>query len=500
MATPTNSVNSEILFKKLLIPLVLSLILGVFILYGGEAYQSSGLAALKNIVTISGYVLGIAEFWVLAVLVQRIVQYVLLEKFIAAALDTQVPRLLIQLSSAIIYLLAIAAIVGVIFKQDLTFIIAASGAVSVVVGLSLKNLILDLFAGLAMNLDQTIKIGDCIRLHDGGRSIEGEVQEISWRTTRILDSNGNIVVIPNSRVSSCTITNFSVPQPFFEDVVTVVLGIEVPVERAKRILQSAAIETSPHFSVSNAPKPSVSIKNITLQGVEYAVVIYPTFKTRFRGHHLVQQQILQHLHCAGLSSAIQKPVTVSAQWDFVKPTINHLVMLLGTTELFQDLAEPELQLLATSASLRQLPTQVQVIQGGEIATAMFLVIEGILSAKNWRKKVGKNLSDEPKVLLSPGYLIGGNAMLAGDTYNFTIYTESEVLLCEIDQTVIEKLLTQQPESGRWLSRRVAIQLSQQIANGESSRYQSISSDNKIEDLAQEVFKNLQRSFAHLKLT
>ena len=91
-------------------------------------------------------------------------------------------------------------------------------------------------------------------------------------------------------------------------------------------------------------------------------------------------------------------------------------------------------------------------------------------------------------------------MLAGDTYNFTIYTESEVLLCEIDQTVIEKLLTQQPESGRWLSRRVAIQLSHQIASGESSRYQSISADNKVEDLAQEVFKNLQRSFAHLKLT
>lgn len=247
------------------------------------------------------------------------------------------------------------------------------------------------------------------------------------------------------------------------------------------------------------------MKSKKLVGVppEYliVVVIYPTFKTRYQGCHLVQQQILQHLHCAGLSPAVQKQVTVSAQWGSIKPTVTHLAMLLGTTELFQDLAEPELQLLATSASLRQLPAQFQLIQGGEIATAMFLVIEGILSAKNWRKPVGKILSAEPVAFLSPGYLIGGDAVLAGDTYNFTIHTESEVLLCKIDQTVIEKLLIQQPESGRWLSRRVATQLSRQIANGESSRYQQLSAENSsVEDLALEVFKNLQRSFAHLNLT
>lgn len=85
-------------------------------------------------------------------------------------------------------------------------------------------------------------------------------------------------------------------------------------------------------------------------------------------------------------------------------------------------------------------------------------------------------------------------------YNFTIHTESEVLLCEIAQMVTEKLLIQQPKSGRWLSQRVAIQLNRQIAKGENSRYQQISTDNSsVKDLAQEVFKNLQWSFAHLNL-
>lgn len=497
----SSSANSENPLKKLLIPLALSLILGALILYGGEAYQAIGLEALQNTITILGYVLGIAEFLVLAVLVQRIVQHILLEKLVATALGTPVPRLLTQLSAAIIYLSALAVIISVVFKKDLTFVVAASGAVGVVVGFSLRKLIFDLFAGLTMNLDQTIKIGDCIQLHKAGdQIIEGEVQEISWRTTRIL-SKGNVIIIPNSQVSSWTITNFSVPQQFIEAAIIVILDTEVPAEQAKRILRSAAMAASPNFSITNAPKPSVSINAITLHGIEYKVVIYPTFKTRSKGCNLVQQQILHHLHYAGLSPAVPKQVTVSAVLcNLVKPNVTHLAMLLGKTELFQDLAEPELQLLAVSATLRQLPTHVQVTQGGEVATSMFLVIEGILSAQNWRKTVGKKLPIKSETLLSPGYLIGSNAMLAGESYDFTIHTESEVLLCEIDQSVIDKLLTQQPASGRWLSQRVAIQLSRQLAIGESSHYQQISTDNSVEGLALEVFKNLQRSFAHLKLT
>jgi len=502
MNTPNPAPDNP--FKQLLVPLALSLILGMFILYGGEAYQTIGLEALKNTITISSYVLGIAEFWILAVLVQRVVHYIVLEKFVAKAFGIQIPRLLTQLSAAIIYLSAIAAIIGVVFKKDLTFVVAASGALSVVVGLALKNLILDLFSGLAMNLDQVIKIGDCIQLHKAGdQVIEGEVREISWRTTRIFDNTGNTIIIPNSQVSSWTITNFSAPQPFFETVVTIILDTEIPVERAKHILHSAAIEISPNFSVPDAPSPMVGIRNITLQGIEYAVLIYPTFKTRARARNLVQQRILHHLHYAGLAPATQKQGIMKVQAEhanFIKPSIPHLAVLLGSTELFQDLAESELQLLATSAHLQQFPIHTRIVQGGEVATSMFLIIEGILSAQSWRKKIGKKFLTEKGILLSPGYLIGGYAMLAGESYDATLLSESDILLCEIDHMAIEKLFTQKPNSARQLSQRIAIQLNAQIASGEISRYQKASGDHSIENLTTDIFKNLQRSFAHLKLS
>ncbi len=496
MKTPLPD-TSEPVLRKLLVPFVLSVLLGGFIFYGSEAYQIMGLAALENTIVIFGYALGIAEFLVLAVLVQRIVQLIFLDRLIARALGAPTPRLLSQMSSAIIYTLAVAAIVGVVFKKDLTVVLATFGGASIVIGLALQRMIQDLFAGLTINLDRSINIGDFISLSKSD-NVEGEVKEISWRTTQILNTKGNIVIVPNNLLSSNVITNFSAPALFFEIDVAVTLDIEIPVEKALRILHTAAIEASPQFSPPDAPPPKVSVQAITLQGVEYSVKVFPTFKTRTHSRDYVQRQILRHLNFAGLTPAREK----SEQHDF-QPNLNthitseHYAKLLGATKLFQDLAEPELQRLADLALIRQLPADTVVIQGGEIADFMFLVIEGLLVAEEWRKKVGKKFPTADTVL-GPGSLVNSTAMLAGGSCDATIRTKSEVLLCEINYAVIEKLLLQKPESGHYLSRRVAEQLSRDIAAGRQSYYQQ-NSGNDLDELTGMVFKNLRRSFAHLKL-
>lgn len=483
------STSSEHPVRKLLVPLILSVLLGVVILYGGEAYQVMGLAALANVITILGYALGILEFFILAILLQRIMQHIVLDRLVAVALGAPTPRLLTQLSAVIIYGLAIAAIVGVVFKKDLTVILTAFGGASLVIGLALQGLIHDLFAGLTINLDRSIKMGDFIYLNKSGDyTVEGEVKEVSWRTMRLLDTNNNIIIIPNSQVATSVITNFSAPERYFEVSITITLDVEVPVERALRLLQSAAIEASPNFAPPEAPAPTVSVRAISLQGVEYAIFIFPTFKTRARSRNLVQQQILRHLNFAGLSPArFKQENRGSPEWNYSRASNEHLASLLGATYLFQDLAMPELLLLSNAALIRQLSINALLVQGGEIATSMFLVIEGLLIAEEWRKKLGHSSKQEN--LLGPGQLISSSAMLAGGSYDATIRAKTMALVCEIDYQTMEKLLIQKPEVGSLLSQRVAEQLSRALGNNQ----------NTIIDFYNQVFKNLRRSFSHLKL-
>lgn len=493
--------HSDSLLKQLIVPLIISIILGCFIFYGGDAYKIIGLEAVENVVTIFGYILGIAEFLILAVLLQRIVQYVILDRLVAAALGAPAPRLLSQLANVIVYTLAISAIIGVVFKKDLTVILTAFGGAGLVIGLALQKMISDLFSGLTINLDRSIKLGDYIYLTKlGEHAIEGEVKEISWRTLRLVDTNNNTFLIPNSQVSSSTIINFSAPTEFFKIKIIITLDVAIPVERAFRILRTAAVEASPQFSPPNAPPPKVVVKAITLQGVEYSVEVFPTFKTRSLCQALIQQQVLRHLHCAGLSPARAKEDDYSfiEQQDFHAPTRLHIAELLKRVGLFKDLTDSELQLLADAVLMRELPHNALVAPGGEIATSMFLVVEGLVTTEEWRKKVGKKTTDSA-IVLGPGSLINATEMFAGNSCDNVIRTKGDALLCEINFASIEKLLQQNPAIGRYLSQRVAEQLNREIAAGKHSYYQQ-NDIIGLEKLDAMVFKNLRRSYSHLRLT
>ena len=142
--------------SKLLLPALAFAAIAAVLNLGGGAYQTIGLQALDTTRNILGRALGIAEILFLAMFMQRVVQYLLLDGLLASALGTPVPRLLSQLSALIIYLLAIAAVAGIVFQQDLTVLWAASGVLGFVFGIALRDMILDIFTGLAINLDRPV--------------------------------------------------------------------------------------------------------------------------------------------------------------------------------------------------------------------------------------------------------------------------------------------------------------------------------------------------------
>lgn len=485
--------------RKLLLPLLLSVVLGCVIFYSNDAYQLMGLAALQHTIVVFGYALGIAEFLTLALLLQRVVQLIILDRIIARALGAPVPRLLSQMSSVIIYAIALAAIIGVVFKKDLTVVAATFGGASIVVGLALQGMIRDLFAGLTINLDRSINIGDFVCINKS-QNIEGEVRQISWRTTQIVDSKGNLIIVPNNQMSSTVITNYSAPAPYFEVEIIVTLDVAIPVDRALPILQTAATEAMPLFSPANAPPPAVRVRAITLQGVEYQIIFFPTFKTRTRSRNFVHQHVLRHLHYAGLLPAREKcdqyepPAEIAAGRDAADTL---MAQLLGATPLFQDLTPAELQWLADASRRRHVPVAAVVSHGGELVDFMFLVMEGLLVAEPWRKRVGAQ-SAPAAIVLGPGSLVNGTELLVGGTGSATIRAKTPAVLCEIRYPVIEQFFVRQPKAGRYLSRRIAEQLSDDLAQGRPGPFQ-LDNAADLDELSALVFKNLRRTFAHLQL-
>ncbi|CAK0764837.1 Small-conductance mechanosensitive channel [uncultured Gammaproteobacteria bacterium] len=488
--------------RKLLLPLIASLAIASALYSGGSAYQTVGIQAFDTTRQILAYALGIAEILFLAVFVRRVVQFLLLDGLLASALGTPVPRLLSQLSGLIIYLLAIAAVIGIVFQQDLTVLWAASGVIGFVFGIALRDMILDIFTGLAINLDRPVKIGDNVLLQRAGEQVvEGKVLEISWRTTRIENLFGNIIIVPNSKLASSTITNYSSPKSFFGVPIVITLDAEIPPDRAIRVLQAAATEGVAGFTLPDAPAPAVLVKDIGAVGVEYVIVFCPTLETRFRGRSSVLFHALIHLAKAGIRPAWPKLERTQADRtttsDGSGPEPHHLALLLGATELFRDLNEAELNLLSEGAQVRPLSLGAILTQGGEGATAITLVIEGLFVQEGRRAGPGGATAATPQQpgLVGPGALVGGEALLTGDAHACTLRAKTAALVAELDLALIRRLLAQRPPLAEILSRRLASIIHRQTRAAGSGRRLLLGET----ELAADIQASLRRTFADLRL-
>ena len=90
---------------------------------------------------------------------------------------------------------------------NLNALLAFSGAGGILVGFAGKDLFTNIFGGLVIYLDKPFVVGDWIASPD--KDIEGDVEAIGWRQTRILTFEKFPIYVPNSIFGTIVIQNKS---------------------------------------------------------------------------------------------------------------------------------------------------------------------------------------------------------------------------------------------------------------------------------------------------
>ncbi|MCF6234768.1 MAG: mechanosensitive ion channel family protein [Gammaproteobacteria bacterium] len=84
-------------------------------------------------------------------------------------------------------------------------LLAFGGVGGIAIGFAAKDLLANFFGGVMIYLDRPFTVGDWIRSPD--REIEGTVEEIGWRLTRIRTFDKRPLYIPNSVFSTVSVEN-----------------------------------------------------------------------------------------------------------------------------------------------------------------------------------------------------------------------------------------------------------------------------------------------------
>jgi MscS family membrane protein len=84
-------------------------------------------------------------------------------------------------------------------------LLALGGVGGIAVGFAAKDILANFFGGLTIYLDRPFSVGEWIRSPD--KSIEGTVEYISWRHTRVRAFNKNPIYVPNAVFTSIVVEN-----------------------------------------------------------------------------------------------------------------------------------------------------------------------------------------------------------------------------------------------------------------------------------------------------
>ncbi len=373
-------------------------------------------------------------------LINSFARYIVWDKVIGGLLRAPVPGLLVQLSGILVYSLSLVGIVGVVFQRSVSGLLAASGAVGIILAMALRSLILDAFSGIAINIDQPFSIGEFIQVHARGVDrIRGRVRQIDWRATSIETPEGNVVIVPNSELGAAVITNFSRPSAASEQELVLTFDCAIPSERVLRVLNASLVGAVGAGGPLAEPPPKVRLSGVDERGARYKLVYWCDAARTGPGKvkHIVLQHALDHLRVAGVAVAASRVDTAALDYGY----LGYRTALLSRVALFAGLSSADVELLATQMTAREFKPGERIVRRGDPGGSLFVLVEGLLDVY---VEGGKG-EDVRRSQMAPGAFFGEISLLTGEPRTATVVASTETLVYEITKEHMSRALDLRPE-------------------------------------------------------
>ncbi len=359
------------------------------------------------------------------------------------------PRLLTDLVGAAIWIAAVLIGAQNVLALPLMGILTTSGVVVAVLGISLRDLLSSLFAGIALTVERPYRLGDWLEVAPGS---VGQVTEVGWLTTRLLTLDRLVLVVPNAQLATRSFTNYrQFGDEAWRDQIAVTLDYEVSPVRAQRILL-AAMASVAATNAAGRP-PDTRIAACGEHGVTWQLRWWlADFARRADVRHAVHSAVLRHLYQSGLSLAPVRPDPELAGMPTQAPArASPVEKVLGRSDLFSHLDPAELAIVATAARRCRVPAGTVMVCQGDAGSSLFIVVEGLLDVEIAFPEGGSRKVRS----IGPGTMFGEYSLLTGAPRSATVTARTESVLFEITKADLEPTLTRCPELAQAMSATLA---------------------------------------------
>lgn len=180
------------------------------------------------------------------------------------------PGLRYTIARLVRYLLTTIAIVAVLksaFELNLTALAIVFTALSVGIGFGLQYIAADIASGFILLFERPIRIGDRITIGED----EGDVKSINLRTTLVTTNDNISIIVPNSKLVSQRVINWSYGDPRARIAIPVGVAYDSDVEQVTETLILAAKDVE---NVLLDPAPRVQFLKFGDSSLDFRLLVW----------------------------------------------------------------------------------------------------------------------------------------------------------------------------------------------------------------------------------
>jgi small-conductance mechanosensitive channel len=195
----------------------------------------------------------------------------------AANSDLSTEYVYVKIAKYFIYVFAIIFCLQIL-DVDVTLLLTGSAALLVGIGLGLQDVFKDVFAGFVLLFEGNLRVGDIVEITSGSKNstkssngIIAKIVKINVRTSQIQTREGNVLIIPNTRLTQEQVENWSHGSELTRFIINLTVEYGANTELIKRLLKQAALA---HPKVKKSHPILVRLANFGDSGLELELVFW----------------------------------------------------------------------------------------------------------------------------------------------------------------------------------------------------------------------------------
>ncbi|MBP7462540.1 MAG: mechanosensitive ion channel [Candidatus Delongbacteria bacterium] len=397
------------------------------------------------VIRVHYFILGLS----LAFIGIKLIEALLIKRIFSKRSKVQIPLFVRDILYFIILIAVAVILLEMIFGVKPSTFIVTSTVLSAVIGLAMQDMLANVIAGIALQVEQPFRVGDWVKINDR----EGAIVEMSWRSTKLKTRENDYIIIPNTMVGKQEIFNYYLPETLHAIRIYIKINYQTPPHRVKNSILRVV---NTHSEILSTPPATVFAYQFTDYAIEYEVKCWINdYFMMTRIHDELQTLIWYQLKRDGIEIGVLyqelmiwkgKPESIQSSESYGSTT-DEIMESFRHIRILNPFSRDQLQELARQVKCEWYGRGEYLVRQGEPGSSFYIIKSGqvevlIEGANGELNSVGR---------FGSNYFFGERALLTGEPRNATIKAVDDTEAIVINKEEFGRMLIASPQMAEALS-------------------------------------------------